>query len=111
MQLFSAILFLFFLLPCAPCVIFRSLQQTDPGNQSHEGFFCLQILVDVKSATGGRGASLQMFFRVHFRPVAIPTKETRKRKEKMKRKEDWLNKYYTFQKRTGCAGGPNYSRL
>jgi hypothetical protein len=82
MQLFSAILFLFFLLPCAPCVIFRSLQQTDPGNQSHEGFFCLQILVDVKSATGGRGASLHMFFRVHFPPVAIPTKETRKRNEK-----------------------------
>jgi hypothetical protein len=31
--------------------------------------------------------------------------------KKWKGKEDWLNKYYTFQKRTGCAGGPNYSRL
>jgi hypothetical protein len=107
MQIFSAIFFLFFLLPSAPCVIFRSLQHTDPGNQSHEGFFCLQILVDVKS--GGRGASLQMFFRVHFPPVAIPTKETRKRKKKRKGKEDLIN---TLLSKTGqAARGPNYSLL
>jgi hypothetical protein len=50
-----------------------------------------------------------MFFRVHFPPVAIPTKETRKRKKKRKGKEDLIN---TLLSKTGqAARGPNYSLL